>query len=100
MKEKCEYDCRACTNRYTPVCAECNSIESPGGKISRPTMYTERAEGVACAGDAINDLKGCIMSALTRGASVPTATVMVYNKLLEKEKRKEGEKSGEAQRKL
>lgn len=67
-----KFDCRKCANVGTEACVKCNAIESPSGKVRKPSKFIECDTKTI----VINAMLDCI----NRGSAIPINIVMIYNK--------------------
>ena len=78
-KEK-KYDCSKCLNRCTPICEQCNYIETPSGGMSEPTRFIEDIGENKTAERAVV-LTSLIGYRLKIGKPIPLSWIIEYNSL-------------------
>lgn len=80
MEKEKEFNCKKCLNKKTMLCEHCSFIESPGGKISKPTQFLEDTGANDKAERAVV-LTTLIGYRIKLGKPVPLAWVTEYNAL-------------------
>lgn len=81
MRENEKYSCTICANAGTPICENCQTIESPSGKIRRPTRFVDSESPNKRSKRAVM-LANIIQSSLASGSCVPLRYVMEYNRIV------------------
>jgi hypothetical protein len=76
------YECSDCININTPLCQICNCVNSPSGKVSKPTYYQDKNGGSNLNSQELVALAGKIILRVAAGAPINLTWVMRYNKLL------------------
>lgn len=83
------YECKECLNLNTPLCKCCNIIESPSGKLRKPTYYMDgKLETISFtpANEHIKLLSDKISQRLTEGTPIYLSWIIQYNQILTTEK--------------
>lgn len=83
------YDCIECLNLNTPLCKCCNIIESPSGKLRKPTYYMDEkleTKSSTPANEHIKLLSAQISQRLTEGTPIYLSWIIQYNQILTNEK--------------
>ena len=92
--ENKHYDCATCVNRNSPLCELCTQILSPSGKERKPKYYIGQVEVEPIDPELKFDSEVerrafLIAKHLISGLPIPIRIVLEYNKLSEKNIKKE-----------
>ena len=91
--ERTKFACLTCLNAGTPICEECNVIEKPSGRSTRPTLYCGDDE-TPQNGLSPGDVSAILLVRLQCGKPLPLKWVMRYNECCVREAaRGQGEQS-------
>ncbi len=86
-ESKEQYSCKLCRNYgKTNYCEVCHCVESPSGKITKPTLWEMRdkitPEELADRAVWAQCLAGTIEDKLHRGETVPIEWIEKYNEIM------------------